>query len=146
MDAPDLPAAELTKLVTVGLVRALRDAGQAALTEFTLKNNRRADVIALGPDGQITIYEVKVTTADFLGDRKWPEYGDFCDRFFFAVPMGFPLERLPATCGIMVADGYGAEEVRPAPLKMLHAGRRKALTLQFARTAAERLIRCLAPD
>lgn len=130
---------ELTQLVTRGLCRALRHEGQAVITEYKLKNSRRADVMAVGRDGQFTIYEVKVTTADFLGDRKWPDYGDYCDRLYFAVPMSFPLDLLPEACGIMVADGYGAEEIRPAPVDKLHASRRKALTLQFARVAAERL-------
>jgi hypothetical protein len=138
---PEVETAELTALVTRGLTRALRHMRQEVLTEFSLKNNRRADVLALGPDGDFTIYEVKVTTADFLGDRKWPEYGDFCDRLYFAVPMSFPLELLPDSCGVMVADGYGAEEIRPAPVEALHASRRKALTLRFARVAAERLYR-----
>jgi len=139
----DLPTADLTAAVTRGLTRALRHLGQSVLTEYTLANNRRADVMALDRDGQFTIYEVKVTTADFLQDTKWPEYGDFCDRLFFAVPMSFPLELLPDECGIMVADGYGAEEIRPAPVVPLHASRRKALTVKFARGAADRLYHAL---
>lgn len=137
--AAGLTAPELTVLVTRGLTRALRHLGQSVLTECMLRNGRRADVIALDRDGRFTIYEIKVTTTDFLADRKWPDYGEFCDRFYFAVPLSFPLELLPENCGIMVADGYGAEEIRPAPVAQLHASRRKALTLQFARNAADRL-------
>ena len=135
----EISASELTILVTSGLTRHLRHLGQACLTEFSLKNGRRADVMALDREGQFTIYEVKVTTADFLGDKKWPEYRDYCDRLYFAVPMSFPQDLLPEECGLMVADFYGAEEIRPSPTDRLHASRRKALTLQFARNAAERL-------
>ena len=144
--ASELPAPELTALVTRGLTRALRHLGQSVLTEYSLANGRRADVMALDRDGQFVIYEVKVTTTDFLSDTKWPEYGEFCDRLYFAVPMSFPLELLPDQCGIMVADGYGAEEIRPAPVAPMHASRRKALTLKFARGAANRLYRALEED
>ncbi|MCZ6603685.1 MAG: MmcB family DNA repair protein [Alphaproteobacteria bacterium] len=135
----DASAPELTQAVTRGLTRALRQLGQSVLTEVALRNGRRADVMALDRAGHFTIYEVKVTTADFLGDGKWPDYADYCDRLYFAVPLSFPLDLLPEDCGVMVADAYGAEEIRPAPDEPLHASRRKALTLQFARTAAERL-------
>ncbi len=132
-------ATELTLQVTRGVCRGLTDLGFSPLTEFTLKNGRRADVIGLGGDGEVVIVEVKVSTADFLGDRKWPDYREYCDRLSFAVPPGFPQDILPAECGLIVADAYGAEVLREAPLVPLHAGRRKALLLRFARSAASRL-------
>ena len=46
--------------------------------------NARADVIALCGAGKLTIVEIKSSVADFRADRKWPDYRDFCDRFFFA--------------------------------------------------------------
>ena len=38
-----------------------------------------------------------------------------------------------------LADRYGGAIVRPAQLAILHASRRKAVTLRFAKVAAERL-------
>lgn len=129
-----------------GVCRALAEHGYAALTEFTLRSGRRADVIALDAGGQIAIVEVKASLADLRGDRKWPEYLEFCDRFYFAVPAGFPREALPAEgCGLMVADAYAAEILREAPRVPLHASRRKALTLRFARVAGRRLLRLADP-
>ena len=118
----------------------------ATLTEFTLRSGRRADVIALDEAGDIAIVEVKTSPADLRADGKWPEYLAFCDRFYFAVPADFPREALPADgCGLMVADAYAAEVLRPAPREPLHASRRKALTLRFARVAGQRLLRHLDP-
>ena len=45
----------------------------------------------------------------------------------------------PDCCGIIVADGYDAEIVRPAPLHPLAAARRKCETERLARTALRRL-------
>jgi hypothetical protein len=61
------------------------------------------------------------------------------------VPDGFPRELLPEDCGLMVADGYGAAILRPAPRLAMHASRRRALTLRLAYTASQRLRRVLDP-
>lgn len=126
-------------LITRGVCRYFDMLNYACLTEFTLRNGRRADVLALGPDGELVIVEVKSSLADYRADGKWPEYLDFCQRFFFAVAPDFPLAVLPPDTGLLVADGYGAAERRPSPTAPLAPARRKAVTLKFARLAAQRL-------
>ena len=126
-------------LITRGVCRYFDTLNYACLTEFTLRNGRRADVLALGPDGELVIVEVKSSLADYRADGKWPEYLDFCQRFFFAVAPDFPLAVLPRETGLLVADGYDAAERRPSPTAPLAPARRKAVTLKFARLAAQRL-------
>ena len=134
-----LATPELTRQVTRGVCRYLCDLGYRVLTEFTLKNGRRADVIGLADDGSVVIVEVKTSVADLKADQKWPEYEDFCDQLFFAVPRDFALDLLPSECGVLVADSWGADEIREANVVPLHASRRRVLTLKFARKAAQRL-------
>lgn len=124
-----------------GVVRMLAQHDRPALTEVTLRNSRRADVMAIGRDGTVWIVEVKSSVADYRSDAKWQEYRDFCDRFFFAVPPDFPAEIIPDDCGLIIADTYDGAIVRDAPDLKLNAARRKAVTLRFARMAAERLSR-----
>jgi len=132
-------------LLCRGICRALGQLGYVSLLEFPLANGRRADVIALGRDGEVMIVEVKSSLADFRSDRKWPDYWEFCDRLYFAVGEDFPRDALPAECGLLVADGYGAAVLRdPAP-RPLAAARRKALTLRFGVIAASRLHRLTDP-
>ena len=45
---------------------------------------------------------------------------------------------LPARCGLIVADGYDAEILRPAATVPLAAARRKAETERLARAALRR--------
>jgi hypothetical protein len=122
-----------------------------ALCEVPLPNGRRADMVAICSRGMLTIVEIKVSRADLLGDQKWPDYLDYCDRFFWAVPAGFALDhfetgpRGPDFSGLIVADRYDAAIVREAPLRKLAPARRKAETLRFARRAARRLIGDLDP-
>jgi hypothetical protein len=132
---PDATAAVLGR----GVSRTLSDLGYASLTEFTLRSGRRVDVIGLDAGGAIAIVEIKSSLEDFRADRKWREYLDYCDRFFFAVPEGFPRRVMPEDCGLMVADAYGAAILREAPELPLNPARRRAQILRFAQTAARRL-------
>ena len=102
--------------------------------------------MALGADGAIWIVEIKSSVADFQADRKWPEYRDWCDRLLFAVAPGFPVEILPGDTGLIVADRFGGEIIREAPVHALSGARRKALTLRFGRIAARRLTALADPD
>ncbi len=55
----------------------------------------------------------------------------------------FPDEHVPQQTGLIVADRYGGSIVKQAQAQALHASRRKAVTISFARAAAERLSRIL---
>lgn len=122
-----------------GVSRTLRAHGGATLTEFTLRTGRRVDVIGVDDEGRVTIVEIKTSVADFRSDGKWPEYLDFCDYFYFAVPEDFPRDLLPDTCGVMVADAYEALILVPSETRPVNGSRRRALILRFARAAAQRL-------
>ena len=98
----------------------------------------RADIMALGPRGQLAIVEVKSSLEDFRTDRKWGEYMPFCDAFFFAVAPEFPRDILPEEPGLIVADAFDGAVLREAPVSLLVGARRKALTIAFGRLAAVR--------
>lgn len=122
-----------------GVGRALANYGCNSLTEFVLRSGRRVDVIALDPKGRITIVEIKSSLVDFRSDSKWPEYLEYCDAFFFAVPETFPREIIPPDVGLMVADAYGAAVIRESPALALNGARRRTLLLRFALAASKRL-------
>jgi hypothetical protein len=113
--------------------------GHAVLAEFPLTSGRRADILSLGEKGEIWIVEVKSGIPDFRADRKWQDYLEWCDRFFFAVGPEFPANILPGMAGLFIADEYGALIAREPESVPLPGARRKALTLRFAHLAARRL-------
>jgi hypothetical protein len=129
-----------------GVCRRLRAEGFALIPELTLSSGRRADLLALGSDGEILIVEIKSSVEDFRADHKWPDYLDYSDRFFFATGPQVPPEIFPVSAGLMIADAYGAEILRPAPVDRLHASTRKALLIRFARAGALRLHDLEDPD
>jgi hypothetical protein len=129
---------ETTSAVTRGAARLVNSLGFAPLQEVSLPNGRRADIMALGPRGQIVIVEVKSGLDDFRTDQKWGEYLPFCDAFYFAVAPEFPVEALPAEPGLIVADAFDGAVVREPTMTALTGARRKALTIAFGRLAAIR--------
>lgn len=137
--------AHTAQMVARGIMRLFARNDIWCLAEMPLRNGRRADLMGIDPKGHIVIVEIKVARGDLLGDGKWPDYLDYCDRFYWGVPPGLdrgPLEGehyRPDCCGIIVADGYDAEILRPAPLHPLAAARRKCETERLARCALRRL-------
>lgn len=135
----------VTNEVTRGVLRFLMDMGFAPMTEVPLTNGRRVDVLALDRRGKAVIVEVKSSVADYRADTKWVDYLNYCEEFYFAVDAGFPRdlfevpESLPDVVGLIVADAYGADIIRPAMVRPVNAARRKALTLKMARAGARRL-------
>jgi len=129
-----------------GVARLLKAHGLATVSEVALANGRRADVAGVADSGEIWIIEIKSSLEDFRCDQKWPEYREFCDRLFFAVAPTFPRDVLPEDTGLIVADRYGGEILRPAPEHKLAGARRKAMTLRLVRTAALRLQGVIDPE
>jgi hypothetical protein len=122
-----------------GVRRHLREHDFCSLTEFVPTRGLRVDVIALGSKGEVWVIECKSSREDFLTDKKWQGYLDWCDCFFWAVDPEFPVELLPKETGLILADAYGAEIIRYPSPKTLNPARRKKLTLKFARNTADRL-------
>lgn len=135
-DPPPAPG----QLIARGAARHLAQAhDMAVIAEFAPARGLRVDLAALSPRGEIWVVECKSCRADFTADRKWQGYLDWCDRFFWAVGPDFPRALLPADTGLILADAYGGELVAMAPRTPLAPARRKALTLSFARCAAQRV-------
>jgi hypothetical protein len=130
---------ETALMIQRGVARLMRASGLAVLPEFTLATGRRADLLGVSEAGEIWIVEIKSSPEDFRTDAKWPEYRDHCDRLFFAIPMSMDPGMMPSDAGLIVADGWGADILRHAEAQALHASRRKAVILAFARAAALRL-------
>jgi len=133
----DVP--ETTHLLTRGVCKLFQDLGFGTLTEFKLANGRRVDVMAIDRNGEFVIVEVKSTVADYRGDRKWQEYLAFSERFYFAVPAGFPVDMMPDDCGLIVADPYAAAVRRESMTRKLNTNRKRRQLIRFALAASSRL-------
>jgi hypothetical protein len=132
--------------VARGTTRLLHCLGFSVVAELPLASGRRADLVALGADGEVWIVEIKSSVADFRADQKWIDYRLHCDRLFFATTLEVPCEIFPPDTGLIVADAFGASIICEAPEHRLHAATRKSVLLAFARAAALRLSALADPD
>lgn len=135
----DLSFPDRTVAVRRAAARLCLLMGWAPVHEMTLPSGRRADIMALRPDGGFVCIEVKSGQRDFETDTKWPEYRDFCDALFFAVDADFPGGLIPEEAGLIVVAEREAVVVREAPAHPLAPSRRRAVLQRFAVLAAMRL-------
>ena len=132
--------------VARGICRLFARNGIWCLPEMPLRSSRRADLMGIDAKGHVIIVEIKVSKADLMGDGKWTDYLDHCDRFYWGLAPGLDRACMeteafrPADCGLIVADGYDAEILRPAPLLPLAAARRKAEVERLARASLRRQV------
>ena len=144
----DLKAAQA---VARGICRLFARNDIWCIPEMPLRSNRRADLMGIDAKGHLVIVEIKVSKADLLGDAKWGDYLEHCDRFYWG--LAAHLDRacmeteafLPERCGLIVADGYDAEILRPAATIPLNAARRKAEIERLARASLRRHMGSLDP-
>ncbi len=148
----EAPAEERrARAVSRGICRLFARNDIWCLAEMPLRSGRRADLMGIDGKGRVVIVEIKVSRADLLGDAKWTDYLEYCDRFYWGLAP--ELDRavleteafLPESCGVIVADGYDAEILRPAPSLPLAAARRKVEVERLARAALRRQLQLLDP-
>ena len=95
-----------TQRITDAIARSYFGQGDGVLREFKLKNRRRVDLVTINDKGWIVIIEIKSSPEDFLSDKKWGEYIDWADQFYFGVAHNFPISILPKEHGIITTDGF----------------------------------------
>lgn len=129
-----------------GVMRLMRDELDfCCFAEVPLANGRRADLLGLGPKGEIWIVEIKSSLIDFRVDNKWPHYKEFCDQFYFAKPPELEPAIFPESEGLIAADPHAGAILRPAIASPLPPARRKALILRLARLGADRVHALMDP-
>jgi hypothetical protein len=150
-DSPLIDTSPGTAAVRRGICRLFARNDVWCLAEMPLHGGRRADLMGIDAKGHVIIVEIKVSRADLMGDAKWTDYLGFCDRFYWGLAPALDracLEQdsfLPDRCGVIVADGYDAEIVRPAPLLQMAAARRKVEVERLARAALRRMVTSADP-
>ena len=136
----ELETSKNFSIIARGVMRHFAQIGLSSLSEFSPTRGLRVDIITLGISDEIWIVECKSGQSDFKSDKKWQNYLDWCDRYFWAVDANFPIGILPSDTGVIIADSYDASILRDSPLNKLSAARRKKIMNSVARSACNRLL------
>lgn len=101
---------------------------------------QRADLVKVKPSYTrfcVSIYEVKVSRADFLSDinsGKWRGYLSYCHRLYFATPVGLVRkEEIPEEAGWIVRGEHGWKVMKAAPAREVEIPKETLLSLLFAK-------------
>ena len=128
-----------TQRITDAIARFFFGQGDGVLREFKLKNRRRVDLVTINEKGWIIIIEIKSSPEDFLSDKKWGEYIDWADQFYFGVAHNFPISILPKEHGIITTDGFDVYQAQPSPIHKLNGSRRNNLICKMAKVSMRRI-------
>ena len=128
-----------TQRITDAIARSYYEQGDGVLREFKLKNRRRVDLVTINEKGWIIIIEIKSSPEDFLSDKKWGEYIDWADQFYFGVAHNFPISILPKEHGIITTDGFDVYQAQPSPIHKLNGSRRNNLICKMAKASMRRI-------
>ena len=128
-----------TQRITDAIARSYFGQGDGVLREFKLKNRRRVDLVTINDKGWIIIIEIKSSPEDFLSDKKWGEYIDWADQFYFGVAHNFPISILPKEHGIITTDGFDVYQAQPSPIHKLNGSRRNNLICKMAKASMRRI-------
>jgi hypothetical protein len=128
-----------TQRITDAIARSYFGQGDGVLREFKLKNRRRVDLVTINDKGWIIIIEIKSSPEDFLSDKKWGEYIDWADQFYFGVAHNFPISILPKEHGIITTDGFDVYQAQPSPIHKLNGSRRNNLICKMAKVSMRRI-------
>ena len=128
-----------TQRITDAIARSYFGQGDGVLREFKLKNRRRVDLVTINDKGWIIIIEIKSSPEDFLSDKKWGEYIDWADQFYFGVAHNFPISILPKEHGIITTDGFDVYQAQPSPIHALNGSRRNNLIRKMAKASMRRI-------
>ena len=128
-----------TQRITDAIARSYYEQGDGVLREFKLRVKRRVDLVTLNDEGLITIIEIKSSVSDFRSDKKWNEYIEWADQFYFGVGHNFPIEILPKEHGIITTDGFDTYKVQPSPVQKLNGARRNTLVRRLAKASMRRI-------
>jgi hypothetical protein len=89
----------------------------------------------------ITVYEVKVSHSDFVNDSKWPQYLQYCHRFYFACPEGLIAKKeLPDGAGLVYVKPDGSvRTVKAPPCRAIEPDAEFFRYILFSRLDSDRL-------
>ena len=76
--------------------------GYSPIQQLSFPNGQRLGVAAIGPGGQILEVKIQVALANLCGNGKWPDYLDYCDLFYFAMPPNLPHAHVPHETGLIM--------------------------------------------
>ena len=120
--------------------------GYKVLSEFALPNKKRVDIIAINSKKKIIIVEVKSNKKDFKLDKKWKNYLNYCNYFFFASNEKFINFKFKSEVGLIEKKGNCIKITKKPKYNLISDRKKNSLIFKMALSAASKFHRLIDPE
>ena len=136
---------KLSRKIMLNTMRFLSTKGYKVLTEFALPNKKRVDIIGINLKKEIVIVEVKSNKNGVKLDKKWKNYLNYCNYFYFACSekINFNLSK---DIGIIQNNSNKTQITKEPKYKKLPENKKNKLIFKIALSAASKFHRLIDPE
>ena len=119
--------------------------GYKVLSEFALPNKKRVDIIAINLKKKIIIVEVKSNKKNLKYDKKWKNYLNYCNYFYFACNDKLKDSEFSENIGIIQNNSNNIKIIRKSKYQKISENKKKQLIFKIALSAASKFHRLIDP-
>ena len=120
--------------------------GYKVLSEFALPNKKRVDIIAINSEKKIIIVEVKSNKNGIKNDKKWKNYLNYCNYFYFACNGKLKDLNFSKNIGIIQNTSSNIKIIKKSKYKKLSQNKKNKLIFKIALSATSKFHRLIDPE
>ena len=137
---------KLSRKISQKTMQFLSSKGYKVLSEFALPNKKRVDIIAINSKKEIIIVEVKSKKNGVKTDKKWKNYLNYCNYFYFACNDKLEDFNLPKNIGIIQNKASSTKIIKKSKYKKLQKNKINKLIFKIALSATSKFHRLIDPE
>ena len=134
-----------SRIILRNTMRFLSNKGYKMITEFALPNKKRVDLIGINREKKVIIIEVKSNFMSIKKDKKWENYLNYCNLFYFAlseVPEKFKFKK---KIGFIKSTRLETKIVKDCEYIKMKKLKKNKIIFNFAASAAYKFHRLVDP-
>ena len=136
----------LSREILQKTMRFLSLKGYKVLSEFALPNKKRVDIIALNLKKEIIIVEVKSNKNGVRLDKKWKNYLNYCNYFYFACNDKLKNFNFSKNIGVIQKKFNAIKIIKKSKYKKLSQKKKNTLIFKIALSATSKFYRLINPE
>ena len=136
---------KLSRKILQNTMRFLSTKGYRVLSEFALPNKKRVDIIGINLKKEIVIVEVKSNKNGIKLDKKWKNYLNYCNYFYFACSEKLNLN-FSENIGIIRNNCNKIEITKEPKYKKLPENKKNKLIFKISLSAISKFHRLIDPE
>ena len=136
---------KLSRKILQNTMRFLSAKGYRVLSEFALPNKKRVDIIGINLKKEIVIVEVKSNKNGIKLDKKWKNYLNYCNYFYFACSEKLNLN-FSENIGIIRNNCNKIEITKEPKYNKLPENKKNKLIFKISLSAISKFHRLIDPE